>query len=183
MAPNEAGEALDRKIKRVISLGLTWRNLIDRLCVADKHLFELNPSLAVKVAEHYYGDLTHLKQRYGISGLAEAPKVAGLMANAILKYRPAVPKDCLQWNIEDAEVNEVLAIYHGICICASYNTRGIGNEPMAKLMTMPYFRKWYHRIIYLVKERNYTSESLIAIYETLCLAAFPDGLIREAESR
>jgi len=165
------------------SLGTTWLNLVSRLDVADKHLFELNPALAVKAVMHYAGDLDVLKVRYGIDELAEAPKVAGLMAGAILKYRPVVPKDCLQLEINDAEINEVLAIYHGICICASYNARGIGNEPMMKLMAMPYFKKWYHRIIYLVKERNYTSESLISIYETLCLAAFPDGLIREAENK
>jgi len=183
MAPNKTGEVNDRKIKRILSLGLTWLNLIDRLCVENKHLFELNPSLCVKAVNHYYSDLLHLKQRYDISGLAEAPKVAGLMASAILRYRPVVPKNCLQWNVDEVEINEVLAVYHGICICASYNERGMGNVPMIKLMAMPYFMKWFRRIIYLVKERNYTSEALIAIYETLCLAAFPDGLVREAESK
>jgi len=183
MAPNEDGVIIDRKMKRIISLGLAWRNLVNHLAVADKHLFELNPSLTVKAVEHYYSDLTLLKQRYDIHGLAEAPKVAGLLANAVLKYRPVVPKDCLQWDVEDAEINEVLAVYHGICICASYNELGKGNAPMMKLMAKPYFRKWYERIIYLVKERNYTSEALIAIFETLCLAAFPEGLVREAESK
>jgi len=174
---------LDRKMTRAISLGLTWLNIVDHLDVANKQLFDLNPSLTVKVVEHYYSDLTHLKRRYDIHHLAEAPKVAGLMAGAVLKYRPIVPKNCQQWDVEDAEVNEMLAIYHGICICASYNKRGIGNEPMAKLMALSYFKKWFKRIIYLVKERNYTSESLIAIFETLCLAAFPEGLVREAESK
>jgi hypothetical protein len=183
MAPDEAKDVLDRKIKRIISLGLTWRNIVNHLSVANKHLFELNPSLTVKVVEHYYSDLTHLKQRYDIRGLAEAPKVAGLMSSAVLKYRPVVPKDCLQWDVEDAEINEVLAVYHGVSICASYNELGKGNAPMAALMAKPYFRKWYSRIIYLVKERNYTSEALIAIFETLCLAAFPDGLVMEAESK
>jgi hypothetical protein len=54
---------------------------------------------------------------------------------------------------------------------------------MAKLMASQYFKKWYRRIIYLVRERNYTSEALIAIFETLCLAAFPEGMTTEAESR
>jgi len=182
MAQNNVEAINDRKRRRMESLCRTWLIIADRLDVADKQLFELNLSIAIKVVMHYSDDLDILKDRYGINDLAEAPKVAGLMTNAILKYRPIVPKHCLQDCIEDVDINETLAIYHGICICASYSGQGIGNLPMIKLMASPYFKKWYHRIIYLVKERNYTSEALIAIFETLCLAAFPEGMTTEAES-
>jgi hypothetical protein len=183
MDQNKEEEIKNRKRIRMESLCRTWINIANRLDVADKRLFELNLSIAIKVVTHYSDDLEILKERYGIDELAEAPKVAGLMASAILKYRPIVPKVCLQECIEDTHINEILAIYHGICICASYNEIGIGNAPMARLMLSPYFLKWYGRMLYLVKERNYTSEALIAIFETLCLAAFPDGMTIEAESK
>jgi len=51
---------------------------------------------------------------------------------------------------------------------------------MAKLMAKPCCQEWLKRIIFLVKERNYTSESLIAIFETLCMAVFPEGMTNEA---
>lgn len=162
--------------KRIEALAITWITVVSNIAVKDKGLFELNPSIAVKVVTHYAADLGILKNRYRIPDRAQAPKVAGLMTSAILKYRPIVPKDCMQLGIEENEINEIFAVYHGICICAGYNSVGIGNHAMAKLMAKPYFRNWLKRIIFLLKERNYTSESLIAIFETLCMAVFPNGM-------
>jgi hypothetical protein len=33
--------------------------------------------------------------------------------------------------------------------------------------------EWFDRFKYLLHERNYTSEALMMVFETLCLTAFP----------
>jgi len=164
--------------KRMGTLAKAWLSILSRGAVDGKHLFTLNPALAAKVVRHYVSDLDHLKYRYGIENRAQPPKVAGLMANAILKYRPLVPTDGWDLNVEHCQPNEYLAIFHGITVCAEYDGTGIGNEAMAVLMAKPHFRDWLNRFLFLLRERNYTSEALIMTFETLCMAAFPDSLYR-----
>ncbi|MDR2692869.1 MAG: hypothetical protein LBB74_01475 [Chitinispirillales bacterium] len=43
-------------------------------------------------------------------------------------------------------------------------------------MAKPHFRVWLDRFLFLLRERNYTAESLIMTFEMLCLAAFPDSM-------
>jgi len=160
------------------TLAKAWLNISTRGNVPGKELFTLNPAIAGRVVRHYVNDLDHLKQRYGIEKNAQPPKVAGLMANAILKYRPLVPTDEWDVNIGSSQPNEFLAIFHGITVCAEYGETGLGNRAMAALMAKPNFRVWLDRFLFLLRERNYTSESLIMTFETLCMVAFPDSMYR-----
>jgi len=105
-------DIVERKRNRVEALALTWINILNRVVVKDKNLFELNPSLLVKVINHYSDDLDVLKKRYNIQNRAQVPKIAGLMVASILKYRPLIPRDCLQLGIDENEINEMLAVYH-----------------------------------------------------------------------
>ena len=177
MPPEEETKPLLEK--RMRGLVKAWGNLLLKPDLVDGRAFVLNSSIASKVVRHYAKDLDILKRRYGIPHLVQAPKVAGLMANAILKYRPLVPIKGKQKDVGLSEVNEVLAIYHGICICADYDT-GSGVRALDTLASKPIFSDWLDRFIYLLRERNYTSESLIMIFETLCMAAFPDSMLNEA---
>jgi len=173
-------DKFDLPEKRMGTLARAWLSILEKIAVPDKRLFVLNPALASKVIRHYVNDLEHLKRRYGIPERAQPPKVAGLMAGAILKYRPLVPADGWDVNVEDSPVNEYLAIFHGIAVCAQYDNVGHGNRAMAALMAKPCYRLWLDRFLYLLRERNYTSESLIMTFETLCMAAFPDSLTEGA---
>ncbi|GBU20900.1 hypothetical protein R80B4_00787 [Fibrobacteres bacterium R8-0-B4] len=161
-------EIMDERMK---SLVLAWLDLRDKTVLKNRLLFDFNHALAAKAVKHYAADLNMLKKRYGIKDRAQPPKVAGLMANAILKYRLLVPKSGKQKDIEQTVVNEMLAIYHGLSICASYY--GDGGEIAGSLLKTPHFAEWLHRFIYLLRERNYTSESLIMVFETFCLVFFP----------
>jgi hypothetical protein len=166
--------------KRVSTLAKAWLSILRRGDVPGKHFFTLNPSIVAKTVRHYVSDLDHLKYRYGIEDRAQPPKVAGLMTSAILKYRPLVPTDAWASNIDDFQPNELLAIFHGITVCAEYGEAGLGNKAMAALMVKPHFRVWLDRFLFLLRERNYTSESLIMTFETLCMAAFPDSMYRSS---
>jgi len=170
-------EDIENAEKRMRTMAYTWLRILTGAAVPNKQLFTLNPSIASKVIRHYVADLDILKQRYGIPQKAQPPKVAGLMANAILKYRPLVPTDPFDLNVENSQVNEYLAILHGISVCAQYEKPGIGNQAMAALMVKPHFRLWFSRFLFMLRERNYTSESLIMTFETLCMAAFPESMI------
>jgi hypothetical protein len=156
--------------KRVRSLALAWAAVNP----PHKDVFVFNPSIVVKTIRHYIEDLNILKKRYGIPNRIQAPRIAGLMTNAILKYRPLVPKDGKQKNIDNNAVNEYLAIYHGISICANFETGG--TRIITDLINKPFFDEWLKRFVFLLHERNYTTESLIVIFETLCLAAFPEAI-------
>jgi hypothetical protein len=161
--------------KRMISLVKSWKCLLDESLEPDWYHMAFNASIAAKVVRHYVRDLEILKLRYNIENRAQMPKVAGLMANAVLKYRPLVPIDGKRRDVEYVKANEALAIYHGLCVCANYDKIGDANHRLLiALMSKPLFAVWLKRFTYLLQERNYTSEALIMIFETLCMSAFPD---------
>ena len=175
-------------IKRMQGMVSVWDKMIKAqkanptLNIVDSGLFTLNYPLAAKVARYYARDLDILKRRYNIKNRARTPKLAGLMANAILRYRPLVPVDGMNKAVKigSSKINELFAIYHGIIFCASYGLSGNannddGNKAMYDLIGKPMFKSWVNDFVYLLKERDYTSESLIMVFETLCMAVFPQG--------
>jgi len=141
-----------------------------------KDIFVLNNPLALKTIRFYAQNLTTLKNIYGIEDKAAASKIAGLMANAILKFRPLVPAVGKDENkhILDNECNELLAISHGLFVCVADNTNGI--KIMEDFMATEGFDKWFKQFMYLVQEREYSAESLIMIFETLCITVFSNDI-------
>jgi len=168
--------------KRITGLVRYWKRLLDENLVADWQYMAFNASIASKVIRHYMQDLNILKSRYKISKRAQMPKIAGLVASAVLKYRPIVPLDGKRTDVKYIRANEALAIYHGLGVCANYDLGGgnDNNQALASLMSKPIFVEWLRRFMYLLQERNYTSESLIMVFETLCMGAFPDSMLDES---
>jgi len=163
--------------KRMKGLVKCWKTLLDEKLVADWEHIVFNASIATRVVRHYIRDLKILKHRYNIENRAQVPKVAGLMANAILKYRPLVPRDGKRHDMEYIRANEALAIYNGLSACANYGNRGDDNHKLlSALMLKPIFIEWLKRFVYLLQERNYTSEALIMVFETLCICVFPNSV-------
>lgn len=158
---------LDATLNHILNLKMAGRNNF-----LMKDIFTLNRSLALKTIRFYVQNIDTLKDIYGIEDKVAASKIAGLMASAILRFRPLVPIDGkVEWEeIEDNECNEFLAIYHGLNICAAEHPNGI--EMMNEFMVSPAFDKWFKQFMYLLLEREYTAESLIVIFETLCVTVF-----------
>jgi hypothetical protein len=163
---------------RIKCLYNAWGHLYKTSGIEHIGLFTFNNAIAIKVVSHYVDDLGFLKQRYNIPDRAQAPKVAGLMANAIIKYRPLVPTKGDQKHIMNNEVNEFLALFNGLCICTNYYFGGADrlNELISKL----WFDEWQRNFIFLLRERNYTSENLILVFDTLCLSSFPEAMVEGA---
>jgi len=164
--------------KRITGLVKCWGRLLKENLVDSWQSLAFNASIATKVVRHYIHDLNILKERYKIGDRAQVPKVAGLMATAVLKYRPLVPADGKHTVPQYIKANEALAIYHGLCVCANYGKIGDTNHQLlCATMSKPIFVEWLKRFMYLLQERNYTSEALIMVFETLCMGAFPESML------
>jgi hypothetical protein len=127
-----------------------------------------------KVLNDYMVDLAIIKKRYG-SEKIQFSKIAGLMANLIVKYRPIVPLD--RNNDPKPDINENFAIYHAICICAGYEN---GAEDIRAFQKSKHHALFYEEAKYLLK-RNFTPENLILTFKTLCLYQFPKSLERPSD--
>lgn len=122
-----------------------------------------------KVLNDYKADLAIIKKRRGIKKV-QFPKIAGLMTNLIVKYRPIVP---INRNDDTyLDVNENFAIYHAISICAGYEG---GAKDMRAFQNSDQYTAFYKEVNTLLK-RNFTPESLISVFKTLCLYQFPKAL-------
>ncbi|MDR0308098.1 MAG: hypothetical protein LBI42_14870 [Chitinispirillales bacterium] len=147
--------------KRIKTFLKAYSDLIE-IGKYDGNKFTVNRSLAANAIEHYVKDLRALKNRYKIHNNVQSPKIAGLMVNAIMKYRPIVPKNGNESGIRDININEMVAIYHGFVVCAEdcYDI-------VKKFFNGTNFNEWLKSMIYILKHRNFTAESLYMIFQTV----------------
>jgi len=134
----------------------------------DGQKFVINASFATNAINLYLDDLRAIKKRYEISDKVQSPKIAGLMANAILKFRPIVPANGREEDIGRFSVNEIVAIYHGLVVCAADSKDR--EKKIREIMNKPFFGEWFESVRFLLKERNYSAESLYMIFQTIRLA-------------
>jgi len=137
-------------------------------------LYTVSHTAMPKILSGYMVDLGIIKKRYD-SGTIQFPKIAGLMANLIVKYRPIVPLSIKHDPYLD--INENFAIYHGVCICADYQN---GVEAIRAFQKAPQHEPFYKDTKYLL-QRNFTPENLILVFKTLCLYQFPEALKRPTD--
>jgi len=140
---------------------LKMKGLLKKYTASHKYMPE--------VLNGYMADLAILKKRRGIKKV-QFSKIAGLMTNLIIKYRPIVPLNLTDDPYKD--INENFAIYHAIAICADYDG---GDKAMEAFEKSDYYEPFYKEITRLLK-RNFTPESLISVFKTLCLYQFPKAL-------
>jgi hypothetical protein len=157
--------------KRLETILGVWQSLLDSQKLSGKRM-QLSPPLLNEVVEHYLADVRVIKMRYGISERIQLHKVAGLMTSSILRYRPVVPLVDSYDSSYELCANEILALYQGIAICGEYTAR----DGHLQIIQEDWFDRWFNSFLYLLHHRNYTAESVIFIYETLCCLKFPKNL-------
>jgi len=148
--------------KRTIGLYLTFAEFIKKIGV--NNVYKLDSKIVSTVVEHYLDDLDTLKTRCGNTPV-QLPKIAGLMTNSLVKYRPIMPT-----NIEKdpyPRINELFAIHHALCICSEFSD-GVELE---EFENTDKYDSFIEDMLYLLN-RDYTSESLIMVFKTLCLYQF-----------
>jgi hypothetical protein len=128
--------------------------------------------LLEETIEYYLSDREILKARYKIEDKIQLHKIAGLLANAIVRIRPIVPMPCINNFSKDSEVyaNEILAIYVGLAICSEY-------DEGCCISKAPWFGEWFDGFVFMLHNRRHTPESLMFIFETISRIYFPNAFV------
>jgi len=154
---------------------LTWLSAADgnTVVVVDgkkQSKYTLDEYALTEIIKSYIEDLAVTKMRYELETV-QLPKIAGLMTNLIVKYRPIVPvnhKDNPYPNI-----NEVFAIYHALCICSDFS---VGDELVRFWNDKKKEHDEFYKDMRYLLTRNFTPENLMMVFKTLCLFQFPKFL-------
>lgn len=126
--------------------------------------------------EEYLVEWRTLKTHDKISGKIKWHKIAGLMTAAIVTNCPL--QEVVRGEDEglymqgDSWKNAHFAVIHGLSVCAE----GHSKEKMSKLLSDPHFLRWREDFVLLLRSGPPCKQSLIHIYETLCLGFFPENL-------
>jgi hypothetical protein len=163
--------------KRTSTLIGVWKSLIET-GKFDSTRFKLSTPLVNETIEYYLGDLKSIRRRYKIeNSRIQLHKIAGMMAGAIMRFRPVIP---LFEEVEteyDLVANEVLAIFHGVAICGEYTLK----DGRLEIVDQEWFDSWVKDFVYFLHHRHYTSEALIFVFETLTCLRFPENLSPKKE--
>ncbi len=141
----------------------------------------LSPVRLEKAIDDYVNERDALSARFKIKGRIQRPKVAGLMAAAILKNKPVdlCDRDHSPAPVpyESTQGNELLAFWHGLAICAE----GATQEQVDRLVGNPLFERWRGDLLVLFENHPANPECFALIFETLSMAFFPDNLSIDIE--
>lgn len=159
------------RLRRVQTLAGVWRSFV-KYGWFDPERVRLSDPLVNEVVEQYLADRKALKARYHIEGRIQLYKIAGLMGASIMRFRPAVHLASEMKLDQEMYANELLAIYHGLAICAEHSE----NRYEMGFLDEPWFGPWRDEMLFFLHFRNYTPESLCMIFFTLMQAKFPDNL-------
>lgn len=157
--------------KRTAGLYLTFVEFIKN--TRGQGVYTLNKNVVSKIIERYLEDLNILKIRYECPKV-QLPQIAGLMTNFIVKYRPVVPLDVK--NDPNPYINELFAIHHALCICSDFSA---GAE-LKEFENSEKYLDFVEDMLYLIN-RNFTPESLIVVFKTLCLYQFRSFLKKDVD--
>jgi hypothetical protein len=158
--------------KRTQTLIGVWKSLVDTGKFDERRL-KLAVPLVNETVEYYLGDYISLKRRYRIEGTRiQLHKIAGMMAGAILRFRPIIPLVDVFDSEYELVANEFLAVIHGIAICGEYAAK----DGQLDIVNEPWFDPWVKDFLYMLHYRHYTSEALIFTFETLTWLRFPNNM-------
>ena len=162
---------MDIKEKRTECILQSFKTLADEGLISADTMY-LSISLLEETVEYYLSDRDILKIRYNIDDRIQLHKVAGLLANAIVRIKPIVPRPSLESFSQDSEIyaNEILAVYEGLAICSEYDVE-------SRITKEPWFDEWFDNFIFMLHHRRYTAESLMFIFETVSRICFPNAFL------
>jgi len=156
-------EVEEKRIKSIFGAFL----LLAKKGYIDNERFSLNLSLLKLTVKHYSRNLKALKIRYGIQNNAQPQKAAGLITAAILRFKPVLPKNVSDGNLFHSDENEVLAVFHGLCVCAEQIDGKIDLQQVVSIWLKPEFVEWLRNCLYLFRFGEYTAESLTFSFDAL----------------
>jgi len=154
------------KYRRVLVITNTFGTFLKG--ISAQGVYGLDSRTLDRIVCGYVEDVVALKQRYKCETI-QLPKIAGLMAHHITKYRPivAINACCNPYPF----INELFAVYHGLCVCSDFSN----GQELVNFNNHPDCKDFLMDMRYLLS-RNYTSESLVMIFKTLSMKHFPSYL-------
>jgi len=161
--PQDNEKLEEKRITSIVGAFL----MIVKCGYVDGARFTLNRSLLKLTVRHYLKDLQALKDRYGIEDKAQPQKAAGLTTAAIMRFKPVLPKNSGDETLYSSDENEVLAVFHGLCLCMEKDDGKIDLPSVVNLWSNPELQEWLANFLYLLKFRNYTAENLALVFDTL----------------
>jgi len=163
--------------KRTQTLIGVWKSLVDT-GKFDENRLRLSVPLVNETIEYYLGDYASLKRRYRIEDTRiQLHKIAGMMAGAIMRFRPIVPLVEVFETEYELVANELLAVIHGVAICGEYAAR----DGHLEIVDEEWFDPWLKDFLYMLHYRHYTSEALMFAFETLTWLRFRDNMRTTSE--
>ncbi|MDR2554365.1 MAG: hypothetical protein LBC64_02955 [Fibromonadaceae bacterium] len=170
MENTEENEKNHIREKRINSIVSAWKLLTEAGILTSDTMF-LSQPLLEETVEYYLSDRDILKTRYKIEDKIQLYKVAGLIANAIVRVKPIIPKPELNSFTKDSEIyaNEILAIYHALAVCSEYDTS-------YNITEEDWFPKWLDSIVFMLHQRRHTAEMLMSVFETISRILYKNGL-------
>jgi hypothetical protein len=142
----------------------------------DGFQYFLDPIQLAETVAQYCSDCNVLKTRYGENNdKIQPPKIAGLMANSINRYRPIVIREGFAASTIRPPLNELCAIFNGLFICSEFPAKD-KEWSLNGFITDEFFSKWLNDFLHILCCRNYTAESLVLVYETFCLTYCKEAL-------
>jgi hypothetical protein len=93
-----------------------------------------------------------------------------------MKYRPIVPLNGNEKGVIYFDGKEMFAIFCGLCACTEHN-KPITDKAAIEIFKDPAFQPCFDSLLHLLQKRNYTSESLILIFETFYNRHFPQKMV------
>ena len=167
MTDEETAELCERRMGSLLG---AWYFISEDANLVDATDCRLMRAAANEAIQQYVADVAALKQRYGIPHRIDRPKIAGLMAAAIMRYRPIAFLGDKYSDVSHAHVNEILAIVHGLIICLEkLDTAPENDDLMRELWKQPWLQDWMNRLVYHLHCRNFTPEGLVMVFHTAAL--------------
>jgi len=159
--------------KRTATLNGVWQSIQQEQKFGLVHT-RLDDIRLAKTVEEYLLKMKAIKARDKIQGKIQRHKVAGLMTSAIIHNQPLRafrPDDFEGLDTWDPWGNQVLAIYHGVSLCAD----AAPEKSVLVFSENPQLSKWVQEFIALLRCGSPCDDSLIHIFGTLCFGFFPEN--------
>jgi hypothetical protein len=147
----------------------------------DMKQYFLDPYLVAETAVQYSSDCEILKIRYGEKYRIQSPRIAGLMASSISRFKPVSIKEGFLHS-KRVPLNELLAIFNGLFVCSEFPAKN-KNWTLSPILKEEFFGKWLNDFIHLLCYRNYTAENLMLTYETFCLCYCKDVFLEPKDEK
>ena len=157
----DSGEIREIKIKRTEQLVNATKRLIT-LGILDGENYTLDVHITSELVDYYCRELINIKEWYSVKEKANTAKIAGIMASAIVRYRPWLPINGKIDSKNKYHGNAIIAIYHGLILCAVED-----HDVVKRFMSSSEFDKWFELFQYILRNRHITPDLLILVFETI----------------